>query len=720
MSFAVCCRRVAALLILLPAVAPAAAPQVLPEETKPDDRRLGAPKDLDGDFPFEVPESAETWEKRKEAVRRQVLVATGLWPMPERPPVEATVHGTVDRDDFTVSKVSFESLPGLWVTGSLFRPKGEAGPRPAVLCPHGHWENGRFYDAGDAALKKEIAFGAERFDPSGRYPLQARCVQLARMGCIVFHYDMLGYADSAPLTFDVAHRFAKQRPELSTPERWGMFSAQAELRGVNVLGLQTWNGIRALDWVASLPEVDPTRIGVTGASGGGTQTFLLTAVDDRPAAAFPAVMVSTAMQGGCTCENASYLRVGTGNIELAALTAPRPLGMTAANDWTKELKAKGLPELRRLYALLGVPDRVEGEYFDFGHNYNAVSRHMMYEFFNKHLKLGQPTPVEERDFTPLTQKELTVWDAEHPQPATDEAAEVALMQELDRRSQQQLAKLTPKDAASLDEFRRVVGGAYDVMIGRSAETAGEVVVEGTAKPTDAAFDFHLGRVKNKTYGEEVPTVVMMPKAWNKKIVIWPHRDGKAGLFGENDEPIAAVRKLLDAGYAVLAADLIGQGEHTADGTAWTQSPRVENPREFAGYTLGYNSPLLAQRVHDLLTLVRFSRNQGCTEVTLVGFDEAAAWAAACAQAGDTVDRLAIGPSEFRFGSVTDIRDPNLLPGAVKYGDLGSVLALCAPRPVWVAGEVPELAKAAYAAAGGAIAAGKGSDAEEAATWVIGE
>jgi dienelactone hydrolase len=694
-------RFVAALLVLVPAVV-AAAPRVLPEGAKPNDQRLGALNHLDGYFPFAVPESAEAWAKRREEVRRQVLVATGLWPMPARPAIEAVVHGTVDRDDYTVSRVYFESLPGLFVTGSLFRPKGEGGRRPAVLCPHGHWANGRFYDAGPEGVKKEIAAGAEKFDPSGRYPLQARCVQLARMGCVVFHYDMLGNADSVPFTQQIIHGFRTQRPELSTPERWALFSAQSELRCVNALGLQTWNSVRALDWVSSLPDVDPARIGVTGASGGGTQTFLLTAVDDRPAAAFPAVMVSTAMQGGCTCENASYLRVGTGNIELAAITAPRPLGMSAADDWTKELETKGLPELKRLYALMGVPDRVEGKYFPFPHNYNAVSRHMMYEFFNTHLKLGQSRPIEEREFVPLSQAELTVWDEAHPKPAIDEAAEVAVMKEIDRRSQEQLAALTPKDALSLDEFRRVIGGAYDVMIGRDAESTGEVtVVEPTTKPGNG-YEMHFGRVRNATHGEEVPAVVLMPQSWNKKVVIWPHRDGKGGLFGANDEPIPAVRKLVDAGYAVATADLIGQGEFTDDGKPIARMRVVENGREFAGYTLGYNHPLFSQRVHDLLTLVAFARSRGAEEVVLVGFDEAAAWcAAACAQSDGAVNRLAVGTGGFRFGNITDVRDPNLVPGAVKYGDLPGTLALCAPTPVWIGGEGsgPELTRAAYAAAG---------------------
>src|SRR5262249_38767403 len=161
------------------------------------------------------------------------------------------------------------------------------------------------------------------------YPPQARCAQLARMGCVVFHYDMVGYADSQLI-----------------PHRQGFTDAQAELRLQSFMGLQTFNSLRALDFLLGLPDVDPQRIVVTGASRGGPQTFILCAIDDRPAAAVPAVMVSTAMQGGCICENCSHLRVGAGNIDLAGLFAPKPLAMSGANDWTKEIETKGLPELK--------------------------------------------------------------------------------------------------------------------------------------------------------------------------------------------------------------------------------------------------------------------------------------------------------------------------------------------------------------------------------------
>src|SRR3954464_12086247 len=188
------------------------------------------------------------------------------------------------------------------------------------------------------------------------------------------------------------------------------------------MGLQTWNAVRSLDFLLSLPEVDPTRVAMTGASGGGTQTMLLAAIDPRITLSFPAVMVSTAMQGGCTCENASLLRVNTGNVEFAGLFAPKPQGMTTADDWTRELSTKGFPELKQLYATLGAPEDVmlqRGEHFP--HNYNAVSRSAFYTWLNRHFKLGFKEPVIEKDYELLSRDQLTVWDAQHPEPKREDA-----------------------------------------------------------------------------------------------------------------------------------------------------------------------------------------------------------------------------------------------------------------------------------------------------------
>ena len=669
----------------------AAGPRVLPEGELPKDARLGNLKDLNGYFPFQPSESPEAWAKRREYVKRQMLLSCGLWPMPARPAITAEIHGRVERDDYTVDRVIFESSPGLLVTGSLYKPKKIDGKAPAILCPHGHWATGRFHDHGDAGLKRELDSDAESFEAGGRHPLQARCVQLARMGCIVFLYDMQGYADSGSFTYELIHRFAKQRPDYSSPERWGMFSAQSELRLFNALGIQTWNSIRAVDWITGLPDVDASRIGVTGASGGGTQTFMLAALDDRIAAAFPAVMVSTAMQGGCTCENATYLRVNTGNIEFAAMVAPRPIFMSGANDWTVEIEKKGLPELKQHFAMLGVPDSVNAKWFDYPHNFNRHSRAMMYDFFNRFLKLGHDEIVE-RDYVPLTKDEATVFDADHQPPERTEEAEAALLASLDEAWQQQWLKLAPTSKEGLAEFRRVVGGAIDVMIGRGLSDVGEVEYDKKSETERDGYLEYTALLKAKKFGEELPSIFLYPTEWNNQLVIWIDGEGKSGLYADDGSLKASVAKLVKQGYAIASADLLYTGEYLKDGQPLTQARIVNNPRELAGYTLGYNHSLFAQRVHDILTLVSFSQNYQTKpeQIHLVGVNGGGIFAAAAgAQTRGSIASLAVDTQGYRFESITDIRDVNLFPGAVKYGDVPALLALNAPARIFIAGEPNE-------------------------------
>ncbi|MCH2131986.1 MAG: alpha/beta hydrolase family protein, partial [Pirellulaceae bacterium] len=370
-----CLARFVLVFVMLSNLCALAEDQLVLDGKQPNDRRLQTLKDLNGHFPFLVPDSLDTWLQRAEQLRHRIRVATGIWPMPTRTPLNPVIHGRTHRKGFTVEKVYFESLPGHYVTGLLFRPDNSLvdAKYPAVLCPHGH--GGRLQRHPHDKLRQMIADGAERFEASGQYPKIARCAQLARMGCVTFIYDMLGYADSQQIDRQLAHRFAKQRDEFEGTTDWGLFSAQAEMRLQSVIGIQTWNSIRCLDFLEQLPDVDSSRMAVTGGSGGGTQTILLCAIDERPVAAFPNGMVSTAMQGGCTCENGSLLRVGTGNVELAALFAPKPQGMTAADDWTVDMMTDGYPELQQLYSMFGVKDHVMcRKLTHFPHNYNYVSR----------------------------------------------------------------------------------------------------------------------------------------------------------------------------------------------------------------------------------------------------------------------------------------------------------------------------------------------------------
>jgi dienelactone hydrolase len=642
--------------------------RVLEPGKQPHDSRLDKLKNLDGYFPMTVPASKEAWEARRKELREQVLVALGLWPLPEKTPLNPVIHGKIDRDDYTVEKVFFAGYPGHYVCGNLYRPRGKTGKLPAVLCPHGHWANGRFYDAqtahNEAYVQNQIKIGAEKTVAGARYPLQARCAQLARMGCVVFHYDMVGYADSQQLG-----------------HREGFTDADAELRLQSFMGLQAWNSIRALDFLLGLPEVDPKRVGVTGASGGGTQTFILCGIDDRPAAAFPAVMVSTAMQGGCICENCDYLRQNAGNIDFAALMVPKPLGMTGANDWTREIEKKGLPELQALYKLYGAEDNVMARAFlQFDHNYNQVSREVMYNFFNKHLHLGQKEPVTEKPFEPVPPRELSVFDEQHPRPADAVGAE-KLRKYLSETSDKQMLALRPKDADGLKEYRRVIGTALRVLIGDRLPESAEVEAKevGDKEERDGLVwrKYLLGR---KGSGEQVPAVGVKGKDFDGTVAVWVHPAGKSSLW-QDGKLAPAARKLLDGKAAILAVDVFMTGEFEG-----AKLPEVEKRwAGYAGYNYGYNRPLAANRVHDILTAVAFARGHDKTKaVHLVGFDKAGPWVLlARGLCGDAVSRTAADADRFRFDSVRTLGDEMLLPGALKYGGLGALAAVAAPAEVYI-------------------------------------
>ena len=197
--------------------------------------------------------SAEAWAKRRAELREEFLKGAKLWPLPERLPLQAIIHSRREHGSYSVENVALETMPGFYCTGNLYRPLKRQQSGPAILCPHGH------------------------FKPLGRMrdEQQMRCAQFARMGATVFSYSMVGWQDSLQTTHD----------------------------DPLVLALQTWNSLRAVDFVASLDGVDPQRIGVTGASGGGTQTFFLALVDDRIKVSAPVVIVYPwAAPEGCRCE----------------------------------------------------------------------------------------------------------------------------------------------------------------------------------------------------------------------------------------------------------------------------------------------------------------------------------------------------------------------------------------------------------------------------------
>lgn len=693
-----------------------------PSEANPDDRRLNELRTLNSYFPLKQVDSPEQWKERQARIQRRILISQGLWPMPSKSPLHPVIHGRVERDDYVVDRVYFESLPGHFVTGSLYRPKNHSGPRPAILSPHGHWNDGRFFEAGVEQARRDIADGGEPFETAALHPIQARAVQLARMGCLVFVYDMTGYADSVQLP----HR-PQNWKELDRQHDWGFMSVQADLRLQNMMGLQTWNSIRAIDFLLGLPETDKDRLGVTGASGGGTQSMIIGAIDPRIDAAMPCVMVSTAMQGGCTCENAPLLRIDQGNVDIAAAIAPRPLGLTAADDWTVELETKGFPELKNLYEMLGHGDRLSAVFHTrFGHNYNYVNRQAMYAFFNRHFQLGLSEPITEREFQPLSREEATVWSDEHPAPSGDQVGpshEAELLGIATDDAEKKFHDLVPQSRSQLAQYRRVVGGAWKTILGRDLDQVGPVSLDHECRQVQETYERCTGQLRRDSADqpERVDITTWTPttedgkgkKGW----VIWITDAGRQELLKE-EEPIPAVRELLKAGYSVLAADLLGQGA-TEEGPLgkqpmWYQGDGTQGWHRFSGYTYGYNHPLFVKRVHDVLTTIEYVRerttsggsSESATQVQLIGIGKIAGPIAAAArsQAGDAVDQAWIGTDGFRFESLTAHDDPMFVPGAVKYGDVGGLISLSAPATVHVFGlRQSELPARVYEAAGAAEA-----------------
>src|SRR5690348_2348859 len=261
------------------------------------------------------------WEKRKKFLRQQILVSAGLWPMPPSNPLNPRYYHKTEHEKYSVETVSIETYPGYFLVGDIYKPKGN-GPFAAILTPHGHFEFGRFTN-----------------DSINSIP--GRCINLALQGYIVFSYDMVGYDE----TKQVSHLFAND--------------SISGLYGINLLGLQLRNSIRALDFLLSLPGVDTSRVGITGASGGGTQTFLLTAVDNRFKATAPVNMVSNNMQGGDLCEGAPGLRINTFNVEISAMAAPKPFLMVSDTyDWTYNTRNTILPMVKSIYKLYGAEDKL--------------------------------------------------------------------------------------------------------------------------------------------------------------------------------------------------------------------------------------------------------------------------------------------------------------------------------------------------------------------------
>ena len=570
------------------------------------------------------------WTAKAAELREHILVSNGLTPMPEKTPLNAHVFGRVEREDYTVEKVYFEAYPGFFTTGNLYRPKGKKGPFPGIVSPHGHWGRGRLENS-----------------EAGSVP--GRCINFAKQGYVIFSYDMVGRVDSGE---QIDHAYGGEREAL-----WGL----------SLMALQLWNAIRSVDFLETLPDVDNNQIGCTGASGGGTQTFMLTAVDDRIKVSAPVNMISAHMQGGCLCENAPNLRLDISNIEIGALMAPKPLLLVSATgDWTKDTPTVEYPAIRSIYAHFDAEDKVHEVQIDADHNYNKDSREAVYAWFGKWF-LGEEnaTKLKEVPFEVESDEALLVFhNRELPEGTLDAEG---LTRSRIESAEEQLTARKPTDAASLEQFHEEMGAALRRSLAISAPDSIRPtpleVGDFTAQP------FLIGG------NNPLPSLFLTPKAGqeNGSTTLIVHPQGAMNLINpEIGEPTRLVSDLLAAGESVLGVDAFLTGAYSsADGKVI----RDTSDRYFTTY----NRTDAALRVQDIVTALTYLKSQiAVSNLNLIGLGEAGLWCLLAAGFAD-VDRTVVDANGFDNDNDEAYLQNLPIPSIRRVGDFRTAGTLVAPR-----------------------------------------
>lgn len=612
-----------------------------------------------------APQSIEEWEQRRAEIRRRLWRSLGRFPLDPRPPLHAEITGTIAADDHVLEKVRYESLPGLYVTALLYRPRSIEGRLPAVVCVNGHWPQ--------AKTTPDI---------------QRRCVGLAKRGVIAFCQDVIGTGERAAPP-------GRPHPAYHGTYRGGV----TRIVDRSLLGYVIYEGMRAVDYLQSRSDVDPKRIMCTGASGGGKQSMFLPAVDDRVAASVPVCYISSyqAHMGATACvgEVPTGILQYTNQWELLGMHAPRPLLCISASKDVPVFQPVHMHQTVRrtrkdVYRLYGADDLVSVEVIDSGHAYNKPMRELLYNFVAVHLQGAAPTTVDEPDDLPVRPAdELRVG-----LPAQTET-----MQSLTYRTAKEMAE-SIEQPASRQEWQQQRHGMLDRLERGILNRPRQRLPVQSTRIRELAWNGHhveQWRLEPEP-GIVLPAVLCIPgrgdpsekrdsrqkRRQPRPAVIVVDEQGKQHSFQRG-----FVEKLLDSGFVVLAVDYRGAGETAETVPVFRYEARGLEDYNLSNYSLYVGRPLMGMRADDIRACVDFlvERNEPAIDrqrISVAGRGRAGFAALLAALSDERINALAAEEmlASYVFdGEFDAIGMSYLVPRILEVGDIPHLAACLAPRPL---------------------------------------
>ncbi|MFN5314088.1 MAG: alpha/beta hydrolase family protein [Planctomyces sp.] len=575
------------------------------------------------------PADLAAWQAQRTLLRQQLELAWGGFPQ-QHAPLEARILETLDRPDYRIEKIVFQTLPGVFMTASAWVPK-ISGKLPAVLCVHGHWA------------------GAKQ-DPH----VQARCAGLARLGFFVLAVDAFGAGERA-----IGEQLGEYHGEMTAATLFPI--------GRPLSGIQVYENGRAVDYLCSRPEVDPQRIGITGASGGGNQSMYAGAWDERFKAVAPVCSVGTyqAYLGAacCMCEVVPGALAMTEESRILALTAPRALLIISATQDAFQFSvgeaAKSISAARPVFSLYNLPDLPRHTVVESPHDYNQPMREAMYGFMTQHLK-GQGTgqPIPEPSISLEEPEALRCY------PGTTRPDDwLTLPQFAAREARGLLQSRKPLPPSELRQrLERLLGGT------EPGAGTGQLT-----SPAPGTFELHL----KPEAGLQLELVGRNPKSADAGLRLILTGQGSDHPWVREQQRLA---EAAGTGWAVLELRATGRMEVSGDRIG--KAPDHNS----AEWSLWLGRPLCGQWVRDIrLTAALLREKLPCSSIELVASGTGSFAALAAVAIDENIDGADITGLLTSFVSdkpYVGQRLADMVPGILRdAGDVVHVAELVAPRPL---------------------------------------